>query len=107
MDRIVIVHANDLQSVHSNFFVIQHAHTGAGYGLYMFGVAGKAIVISGNKISSERRLKLCPRLRQPFQVSFRSIKKITSDKHYVRSQPNQHGDDASNESVTPHVSKVS
>src|SRR5215813_15329652 len=106
MDSIVIMHANDLQSVHSNFFVVQHAHSGTGYGLYMFCVAGKAIVISGNKISSKRRLKCGPRLRQSLQISFRSVKKIASDKHHIGSQPNQHGDHASDEGVTPHVSQM-
>ncbi len=65
MARVVIVHANDLQAIHINFFVVQDMDARLLHCLQMLRMAGESIMIAGYEICAQGNRKIRPGFGQP------------------------------------------
>ena len=58
--RIAKMHAQQLQPIHIDLFVIQDADSSTLHRIHVLGVIGKLFMISGHKIGPQRRRELAP-----------------------------------------------
>ena len=96
MRGISIMHADQLQAVYFNFFIVQYPDAGPQQRRQVFSVAVKLFVVAGNVVHAElrpmqcrrlqlgRRCQLPPRFRQPFKITGHTVIEIARHQRNVR-----------------------
>ncbi len=57
LDGIAVVHADELETVHDDLFIIEHANAGIAHCVEIFRAVAKLFMISGDEVGSQGRRK--------------------------------------------------
>src|SRR5208282_805111 len=104
--RVAMVHADKLQTVDDNFFVVQHAHAGIADGFEVLRLIAELLVVPGNKVGAERRRELFERRGEVTSVGGGTVVEVAADQDDVRRETRQHGDEALREAMAADVAEV-
>ena len=111
IDCVTIVHADELQAIDLNFFIVQHANASPQQRRQIFRVTVKLFMISRNVINAQRcrlrgRNQVVPRLGKLFEIGGNAVIEIARDENDVILQREQLVHHAAHKAAIAHMPKM-
>src|SRR5271154_2516334 len=103
MSRVVIVHADKLQSIDFDFLFIQNTDAGFCHSTQVSGGIGESLVIPQYEVLPERRRYRSPRFSEAVQIGRRSVIHVSGDEDDIGLESADHAHNPANESDVSHV----
>src|SRR4029077_8653791 len=83
MRRVVIMNADELQTIDLNFFLVENPNPGAPDGVKISRGIAESLMISEHEIFSQRRRKRSPRFGKAIERSCGAIVKISGQENKI------------------------